>query len=402
MRGGEAHAYPQAQAPGRPGPRDRQGRLTPAPAEARVPSAPQQPGQRRWRLEHGVEIFDAPDGDIYILGGLQGDAVIQEPTADERDVLLALQDGVPAEHAVARCSEPAAMLRDLWQAGVLEAFEQPPTTVPLTAEQSARFDRQMAYFADMQPGRELELQGRLHEAIVVILGVGGLGSWTAAALACAGIGSLLLVDDDTVELSNLNRQLLFARSDVGRPKVQAAADALGRFNPELNIETRQMRMASTGDVASLLDGAHFVVETADSPIYSIGRWVNDACTHAGIPHISAGQFPPFIRIGPTFVPGQTACLECQERQTRQAFKHYDTLVSFRQAHPRQAATLGPASGSIGSMIAMDVCHYLTGIAAPGTLGRSITVDLRDWTIVYRDIDRDPYCPRCCWVSAPQA
>jgi hypothetical protein len=79
-----------------------------------------------------------------------------------------------------------------------------------------------------------------------------------------------------------------------------------------------------------LQGANYVVCTADSPVHKLGRWVNEACLELGLPHVSAGQFPPRLRIGPTFVPGQTACLACQEARMRRDFALYDELVADRQ------------------------------------------------------------------------
>jgi bacteriocin biosynthesis cyclodehydratase domain-containing protein len=238
------------------------------------------------------------------------------------------------------------------------------------------------------------MQRALAAAHIAVIGVGGLGSWALCALACAGVGRLTLVDDDTVALSNLNRQLLYRRCDVGRPKVDAAAEALLAFNPALRIETVRRRVRSAADAAAAVAGADFVVETADWPVHEIGRWINDACVRAGVPHVGAGQFPPRVRIGPTYVPGRTGCLLCQEAAMRRDFPLFDELVASRLAHAAPAPTLGPASGLVGSIIAMDVVHAVTGIADPATLGRALVVDLRTLGVTAEPVPRDPACALC--------
>ena len=179
-----------------------------------------------------------------------------------------------------------------------------PATGALTGEAAARYDRQMPYFAAASPAvGGAAAQRRLLDATVTIVGCGALGSWTAAGLACAGVGRLVLVDDDTVELSNLNRQLLFRRSDVGRAKVDAAHDALEAFNADLVVERVPLRVRSAADVDRVAEGADLIVATADDPPYAIERWCNEVAFARGIPHVSASQFPPHVRVGPLVRPG---------------------------------------------------------------------------------------------------
>jgi bacteriocin biosynthesis cyclodehydratase domain-containing protein len=239
------------------------------------------------------------------------------------------------------------------------------------------------------------MQLALRDATVVVLGAGGLGSWTMAGLACAGVGRIVAVDDDTIELSNLNRQVLYRTADLGRRKVDVAAEALCALNPELDFVPVAERVRGVEDVRSVCAGAQFVVCTADWPVHEIGRWVNRACLELGLPHTSAGQFPPRVRIGPTFVPGRTACLGCQERAIRSEFPLYDELVEHRRSNAPVAATLGAPSGLIGSMLAMEVIHWITGISEPATLGRGLIFDLRDFSSHWESVEPDPDCELAC-------
>lgn len=252
-----------------------------------------------------------------------------------------------------------------------------PAGTALGAAELDRLDRQLAWLSDRFPQRAdvLAAQERLAGASIAILGVGGLGCWAAAALACAGTGRFVLVDDDVVELSNLNRQLLFAASDVGRPKVHAAAEALRRFNPATAVVTHRRRLRSVDDVAEAIEGCDFVVETADWPMYELARWIDDACRVRGIPHITAAQHPPLVRIGPMRIPGRSPCLACVEHEDRARFPLAGELEAFRAARRRPTPTLGTASGLVGTLIATEVVHHLTGAHPPSTLNRSLVFDL---------------------------
>jgi molybdopterin/thiamine biosynthesis adenylyltransferase len=202
-----------------------------------------------------------------------------------------------------------------------------------------------------------------------------------------------IVDDDAISVSNLNRQLLYRRADVGRSKVEVAARAIAAFDPSIAIEPVAARVGSVDDAARAIDGADVVVLTADWPIYDLPRWVNRACCAAGVSWITAGQVPPHVRVGPLHVPGRSACLECQERAARRACPLYDELASWRQAHPTPATTLGWASGLVGALLAGEVVHLLTG-AEPATLGAAITFDLRTLAVGSERVARDPRCPVC--------
>jgi molybdopterin-synthase adenylyltransferase len=344
------------------------------------------------RLRPSVEAFPASTGDLYLLRtDGEGDAVVRQAGPDARRLVAALANGGRRPREL--CARERTALSELEAAGLLCPALHPGRLTPADAE---RYDRQLHYFSDQAtPERSAEdMQLALGRATVVVLGAGGLGTWTMAGLACAGIGRIVAVDDDSVELSNLNRQVLYRTSDLGRPKVEVAAEALTALNPGTEVVAAPDRVGGVADVRSLARGADFVVCTADSPVHAIGRWVNEACLELGLPHTSAGQFPPRIRVGPTFVPGRTACLECEENQIRRGFPLYDELVAHRGREAPVAATLGAASGLIGSLIAMEVIHALTGICEPATLGRGLVLDLRDFSTSWEPVERDPACEAC--------
>jgi molybdopterin/thiamine biosynthesis adenylyltransferase len=371
-KGGEHDTHRARRAAAGSGVRDPEGPLI-----TRELPAPDRAGSSRtFRLRPSIEPFAGSDGHLYILrGGATAEFVLRDATERDRALLAAL-DGPPVTvdeilgRVAATREQVNGMLTELAAAGLLSEADAEPVASP-------RYDRQLAWLADnFATAREVEAaQARLRSARVAILGCGGLGTWTAAALACVGIGCLVLVDDDTVELSNLNRQILFAAADVGRPKVDAAADWLRRFDPSLSVATRATRLRSAAAVAEVTAGCDFVVETADWPMYELPRWVDRACRGHGIPHIGAAQHPPVVRIGPLRVPDRSPCLECTEAQSRERYPLSDELAAFRSARSRPAPTLGPASGLVGTLIATEILHALTRVHAPATLNRSLVFRL---------------------------
>jgi molybdopterin-synthase adenylyltransferase len=355
-----------------------------------------------YRLKRSIDAFPASDGELYLLRTGSGeDHVVKDPTERDRAILELLGKGYVTEAGIVDELRRRGVdddgvgdaLADLEQGAFVE---RAGGGALLSERERDRYDRQLIYFADLAAPGVLaeELQQRLREATVVVLGTGGLGSWTACGLACAGVGSLVLVDDDRVELSNLNRQILFGERDVGGLKVERAKRALRAHNPEIAVRAVERRVRGPRDLDDLVDGASLVITVADWPPYDLPRWVNRACVEAGVPHVSAGQRLPLNRVGPTVVPGESACLECEERGIRRDYPLYDELAEFRTAHPVDAATIAPASGIVGSMLAMEAIHLLTGLARPSSQGAVLLFDLRTLVVKREEIARDPDCPLC--------
>lgn len=350
----------------------------------------------RPRLKRTLELVTSTGGDVYILRPTEdADLRVERPDGTARALLGALDGARTAaelerEFGAERTREALALLAGH---GLVEDAADDAL---VSASTRARYDRQLRYFSDLSDGTvpPSEHQRRLRNARVVMLGVGGLGSWAAYALACCGVGALVLVDGDVVEESNFNRQILYRERDLGRPKVEAARDALAEFDSSCALETVERRLDSADAVRELAEGADFVVSGADWPAHDIERWVNAACFDAGVPFISMSHSPPVARIGPLYVPGTTGCFECQEAAYRERFPLYDELVEQRRGRPSEAATLGPVCAFVGGQVALETVHRLTGLCAPATLGAGWVYDLRTMAVTREDVPRVPGCPVC--------
>ena len=351
---------------------------------------------RRPRIKRTTEEIETPDGDVYLLRpSAENDIRIEQPDAEERRLLAAV-DGqrtlaeLRAEFGTEEVDDLIAQL------GELEVVEDAADDELVPAAELERFDRQLRYFSDVGSGgiTPSQCQERLREAKIAVLGVGGLGGWSALSLACTGVGEMRLIDGDRVEVSNLNRQIQFSEADIGELKVERAAARLAAFNSEMKITTEARRLESETDIAEFIAGSDVVIDAADWPAHDIERWCNTACFEAGIPYITMSHFPPIARVGPLYVPGKTGCFVCQEIGYRREYPLFDVAIEQRRAKPSPAATLGPACGLIGGQVGMEVMHLLTGLAKPSTQGVAHIFDLRTMEVKREPVVPEPECPIC--------
>lgn len=351
---------------------------------------------RRPRIKRTTEEIETPDGDVLLLRpSADSDIRIEKPDPEERQLLAALNGERTLEEL--REEFGAKEVDDvIAQLGAMAVIEDADDDKRIPAPELERFDRQLRYFSDVGTDgiTPSECQERLREAKVAVLGVGGLGGWAAWALACTGVGEMWLIDGDRVEITNLNRQILYTEADIGELKVERAAARLNAFNSAMTTTTEARRLESEADIAEFIAGADVVIDAADWPAHDIERWCNAACFEAGIPYITMSHFPPIARVGPLYVPGKTGCFICQEISYRRDYPLFDIAVEQRRAKPSPAATLGPACGLIGGQVGMEVLHLLTGLARPATQGVAHIYDLRTMAPKLEPVAPEPECPIC--------
>jgi bacteriocin biosynthesis cyclodehydratase domain-containing protein len=353
---------------------------------------------QRPRIKRTIQRALVSSGDLYLLtAGVGRDVQIESPSKDELRLLAAI-DGkmtmgdLEAEFGEAEVSECLGQLDEL---GLIEDAADDDLIDCATRD---RFDRQLRYFSDATEGPSpSECQERLKAARAVVLGVGGLGCWVALGLACCGIGELLLVDFDRVELENLNRQVLYEEANIGKPKASVAADRLRAFSSATRIEERIERLDSETAVAHAIDGCDVVIDSCDWPAHEIEHWINSACFNARIPFIAMSHFPPMARVGPLYVPGVTGCYACQEIGLRRDYPLFDEVAAQIRGADSPAGTLGPACELIGGWVSLDLMHLLTGLAEPSTLGASHNYDLRTMEISREAVKPEPGCPVCAEI-----
>lgn len=237
----------------------------------------------------------------------------------------------------------------------------------LTEREKKRYARQILLFGE-------EAQEKLKQAEVFLAGAGGLGSPVAIYLAVAGIGTIAIADNDTIELTNLNRQILHRDRDCGRKKVASAEENLREINPDIEIRAVDATIGD-GNAEELVGNADVIVDAMDN--YAARFLLNRAAFRKNIPLVHAairglhGQ-------ATTVIPGKTPCLSC----------------IFPHAPPGEVLpVLGATAGVMASIQATEVVKYLTGT---GELlaGRLLLWDGRTSRAEEIAVERNPKCPVC--------
>jgi molybdopterin/thiamine biosynthesis adenylyltransferase len=226
----------------------------------------------------------------------------------------------------------------------------------------------------------IEGQQKLFGAKVLIIGAGGLGSPIALYLAAAGVGTIGIADADTVDLSNLQRQVIHFTRDLGSLKVESAAEKMRAINPDVTVRTYHEFLLAA-NIRPILRDYDFVIDGTDN--FAAKFLINDACVLEGIP-FSHGGILRFNGQTMTVIPGQSACYRCV----------------FQAPPPRgsvptcfQAGVLGAVAGMLGTMQAVEALKFITGA------GRLLTDTLLSFdakTFDFRKVrfKRNPRCPIC--------
>jgi molybdopterin-synthase adenylyltransferase len=186
-----------------------------------------------------------------------------------------------------------------------------PPPVGLSTTEVERYGRsaQFLSWVDQLPRTSpYELQCRLKASRVTVVGLGGIGSAVGMSLAASGVGRLHCVDGDVVELSNLNRQLLYTEHDLGRRKVDATVERLRAANRHIEVTGTDLLVDSPGTLAVEVQSADAFVLCADRPDH-IDYWANEVALQLGTPWVVASYAGPMLSVG-TFIPGETGCYAC--------------------------------------------------------------------------------------------
>ncbi|MDX9972674.1 MAG: HesA/MoeB/ThiF family protein [FCB group bacterium] len=245
----------------------------------------------------------------------------------------------------------------------------------LSTEQQQRYDRNIRI-----PGFGEEGQARLFASKALIVGLGGLGSPVAQYLCAAGVGTLGLLDSDVLELSNLQRQVLHSTPKLGHLKAESAAETLAALNREVQLKVLPHRLteANAGELFAQYD---VVVECSDN--FETKFLINDMCLAYRKPFATAGILS-LSGQAMFVVPGQTPCLRC-------------AVPEIPEGVPTTAelGVLGAVPGILGSIEALELIRYLTGVWKPQSNGQGLlhTVNGDAMRLATMRIPRRPDC-RC--------
>lgn len=225
----------------------------------------------------------------------------------------------------------------------------------------------------------VEGQQKLQRASVLIIGLGGLGAPAALWLAAAGVGKLLLADDDTLHISNLQRQILYRSADCGQAKASLAQQQLQALNPQVETIVLQQRM-DAAQLREWVPQVDLVLDCSDN--MATRQAINAACVAAAIPLISGsavGFSGQLLAISP---PWQKGCYRCLWPDS-----------SEPQRNCRTAGVLGPVVGTIGTLQALEALKMLVGQRS-AIDGQLRLFDGRQQTWRTLNLTPDAHCPVC--------
>ncbi len=241
-------------------------------------------------------------------------------------------------------------------------------------EQLLRYSRQI-----MLPQIDVAGQKKLLGSSVLLIGLGGLGAPVALYLAAAGVGHLVLVDFDRVDLSNLQRQIVHRNEDIGRPKVESARDSLLRLNPEIRV-SRLNKKLTDDELLAQVQQADVVIEGSDN--FATRFAVNEACVKTATPLVSGAAIRMEGQVSVYLNNGHGPCYRCLYKDEGEL----DNSCSNN-------GVLAPVVGIIGSIQATEAIKIITGVGKVLD-GRLLLLDAMnmDWRSL--KLKKDPGCPVC--------
>ena len=347
------------------------------------------PREAQRRQQRGALLIDVRDDDERAAGKPAGAIGVPLATLVARIAQIAADRDAPLLLSCAsgqRSLRAAAALRDLGYSGVASVdggFQRwsaeglPVEAGALDADSAERYARHLRL-----PEVGADGQAKLGRARIALIGAGGLGSPAALYLAAAGIGTLSVVDDDKVEKSNLQRQVLHTDARVGLAKTESARQTLGALNPGVRVRAHAQRL-SAANVESLLDAHDVVIDGADN--FPTRYLLDAACRRLRIPlvygavHRFTGQVSVFDARR-----GDSPCYRCLFPQPPRAEDAPNCA---------EAGVLGVLPGVIGMLQATEAIKLILGIGVP-LVGRLLCFDALAMTFRELRLRRDAHCPGC--------
>jgi molybdopterin/thiamine biosynthesis adenylyltransferase/rhodanese-related sulfurtransferase len=340
-------------------------------------------------IDEGVALLDVRETEEFAAGHLPGAKHVPrsylemriEGVVADRDahIILYCQSGNRSAWAARTLTEDLGYTNVSSMTGGIVLWKDRgyEVEVPraLSSEQRERYSRHL-----LIPEIGIEGQQKLLDAKVLLLGAGGLGSPTALYLAAAGVGTLGIVDDDDVDLSNLQRQVIHSTQRVGIPKVDSAEESIHALNPEVKVVKYPVRIDAS-NIMEIIEGYDVIVDGVDN--FPTRYLLNDATVRLKIPVVSASilGFDGQLSV---FKPYEGPCYRCL----------------FREPPPAELApscgangVLGVLPGTMGLLQATEVVKLIVGIGEPA-IGRLLLYDALGATLTEVKVHRDPDCPIC--------
>ena len=261
-----------------------------------------------------------------------------------------------------------------------------------------KFRRTIHFIAEYSVSHKnlLDMWNNIRHSKVLIVGLGAVGSWVACNLAQSGVGTLLLMDPDDVDITNLHRQFGYTEEDIGKKKTEALAERLKKYNENLNVITKNDYLDET--VLNGFDNMDIdlIINCADKPnVDTTSMWIGEYAMKRGIPHIIGGGYNLHLSlIGQTVLPGKSACVNCFKKKLEEENKIDPQKVKKLMVKNRKVGSFGPMCSLIASMVGMEAIKILTKYIEPSNVNRRGEFDIYTMDIQYKYYERRDDCEWC--------
>jgi len=233
------------------------------------------------------------------------------------------------------------------------------------------------------------LQKKVEDCRIIVFGTGGIGTWIVNALYQMGVKNVTINDPDTIEESNVNRQLYFTSDNIGMYKVDVLKEKLS----DCNIKTHKRYVSEKEDLEDIIANQDFIVNCTDQPsVHETTKIISQYAEKLKIAYSFAGGYNMHLgMLGSIFVPDKTVCYDCFLEYQKQN-NPYLGLEVIRE--PRGSGNLGPMAGIIANLHVMDIFKYLTG---KGTFNKNryAEIDFMNLDIHWMEYASQSYCKKCC-------
>ncbi|QQE78006.1 ThiF family adenylyltransferase [Alicyclobacillus sp. SO9] len=243
-----------------------------------------------------------------------------------------------------------------------------------------------------------EIRERLEHAKVLVLGTGGIGASLTQQLAMVGVRNFVLVDPDTVDLTNLNRTSMFRKKDVGKPKIEVIRTWIEERVDSSHVSTYRESISGSDDIVRILKQERpidLIVDCMDQPsTEQTGIWVSTACWEHKIPHFIAGGYNYHGgSVGQTCIPDETACSNCHTLWLKEKNKFQDSgseLIS----RAKSGGSYYPLVSLVTSMQCAEIVKVLTGYSQPLFTDTQVEIDIESLELKLTEIKRHKNCTVC--------
>lgn len=319
----------------------------------------------------------------------------------ENDLILEIVtslDGTKTPEAIAaeyniELDELSELLGFLRSRGILDNVD-PKTDF----EKYEEYRRVIHFLAEYSHSHEhlLEMWNNIRKSTVLIVGLGAVGSWVACNLAQSGIKNLILMDVDTVDLTNLHRQFGYRECDVGQRKADALSERIHGFDEEISVIKEYNLLNGTALHVFDKTPIDLIINCADKPtVDDTSLWIGEYAMQRGIPHIIGGGYNLHLSlIGQTVLPGRSACMKCFQKALEEENRIDPAKVKKLSVKNRKVGSFGPMCSLIASMVGMEAIKVLSKEIKPSNLDRRGEFDICNMDIKYKSYKRRDDCEWC--------